>query len=599
MSFLAELKRRNVLRVLIAYLAGAWLLLQIADVVLPRLGVPDRVLTILIIVVAVGFVPALAIAWVFEWTAAGLKRDAELAPGESIAPRIGKTLDRVIMLVLALAVGFFAIDKFALDPARDVIREDAAEHRGRIDALIESYGDKSIVVLPFVNMSSDPEQDFFSDGVSEEILNLLAKIRELRVISRSTAFTYRGEIHVPTVAEELGVAFILEGSVRMAGNTVRITAQLIDARIDAHVWSETWDREMVDIFEIQDEVARNVADQLQLQLLGQRLKSQEIDPDLYIDYLQLKKVVGRRPITAPTIRRLERLVESAPEYAPAMVLLANAYYYSSSRGVNALYSPAVRMELAAAMIGRALITEPDYAPANAYAGWVEAIHHRDLKSAARHMQRAFELEPGNAEVLWLAGIFARAIGRFEDAIRLGEMSVARDPACSVCYWDLGHAYKQAGDYERAVWAFRERMRFSSGGWISVGLTLLPQGKYEEALEAISRPEAEGDRFLSYRAMVFYSQGRIGDFDDSVQQLLNGDAEKMPTSMAQLFAWSGDVDRGFEWLEKAFAAGYEIQYQYWDPMYENLRRDPRWPAVIAPYWFTEEELKAVEFELFTD
>ncbi len=280
MSLLAELKRRNVLRVIVAYLAGSWLLLQIADVVLPRLGVPDRVLTILIIVVAIGFVPALVISWVFEWTPEGLKRDAEVAPGESIAPQTGKTLDRVIMVVLALAVGFFAFDKFVLDPARDVVREDAAEHRGRIDALIESYGDKSIVVLPFVNMSSDPEQGFFSDGISEEILNLLAKIRELRVISRSTAFAYRGEVHVPTVAKELNVAYVLEGSVRMAGNTVRITAQLIDARVDAHVWSETWDRELVDIFEIQDEVARNVADQLQLQLLGQRLESQKIDPDL-------------------------------------------------------------------------------------------------------------------------------------------------------------------------------------------------------------------------------------------------------------------------------------------------------------------------------
>ncbi len=161
MSLFAELKRRNVLRVLIAYLAGAWLLIQIADVVLPRLGVPDRALTILIIVVAIGFVPAVVISWAFEWTPDGLKRDAEVAPGESIAPQTGKTLDRVIMVVLALAVGFFAFDKFVLDPARDVVREDAAEHRGRIDALIESYGDKSIVVLPFRNMSSDPEQDFF------------------------------------------------------------------------------------------------------------------------------------------------------------------------------------------------------------------------------------------------------------------------------------------------------------------------------------------------------------------------------------------------------------------------------------------------------
>ncbi len=566
MSFLAELKRRNVIRVLIAYLAGAWLLLQIADVVLPRLGVSDRVLTILIIVVAIGFVPTLVISWAFEWTSEGLKRDADVVPGESVAPQTGRTLDRIIIVVLAFAVGFFAFDKFVLDPVRNAQIAEEATTRGRIDAMIESYGDRSIVVLPFVNMSSDPEQDYFSDGISEEILNLLTKIRELRVISRSTAFAYRGDVHVPTVAEELNVAYVLEGSVRLAGNTVRITAQLIDARVDAHVWSKTWDRELVDIFEIQDDVAQNVADQLQLQLLGQRLESQKVDPDLYIEYLQLKSAIGGSVASARIIRRLERLVESAPDYVPAIVLLSNAYYYSSGNWENALYEP---------------------------------VEGHELAAAALHLQRAFELEPGNAEVLWLVGIFARALGRFDEAIRLGEMSVARDPACFVCYRDLGHAYKQAGDYERAEWAYREPMRFSSGGWIAVGLTLMLQGKYEEALDAMSRPEAASDRFLSYRAMVFYSQGRTGDYDDSVQQLLDGDARAMPVSMARLFAWSGDVDRGFEWLEKALAAGYEIQYQYWDPFYENLRQDSRWPEFIARYWFTQEELAAVEFDLLAD
>jgi len=158
------------------------------------------------------------------------------------------------------------------------------------------------------------------------------------------------------------------------------------------------------------------------------------------------------------------------------------------------------------MMRRALIVDPDHGPANAYSGWIEANENRDLHSAARRLQRAFELEPGNAEVLWVVGIFARAIGRFEDAIRLGEMSIVRDPACANCYRDLGFAYQQGGDYERAEWAYRERMRFVSGGWIGVGLTLLLQGKYEEALNAISRPEVEDDRFLPYRAMVFYSQG---------------------------------------------------------------------------------------------
>jgi len=176
------------------------------------------------------------------------------------------------------------------------------------------------------------------------------------------------------------------------------------------------------------------------------------------------------------------------------------------------------------------------------------------------------------------------------------LSIARDHACSVCYRDLDQAYLQAGNYERAEWAYRERMRFSSGGWIAVGRTLLLRGKYQEALDAMSRQTTESDRFLPFLAMVYYSQGRISDYDDSVQRLLDGDAEKMPVAMAWLFAWSGDVDRGFEWLQKALTAGYEIQYTYWDPFYENLRKDPRWPEFIARYWFTEEALAAVEFSI---
>jgi len=594
-SFLAELRRRNVLRVVIAYLAGAWLLIQIAETVVQAYGLADSVTGILITVLTIGLVPVAILSWVFEWTPDGLQRDGDAAPGGSD----GNSLDRIVMVVLALAVGFFAFDKFVLDPGRDAEIAVEAAGRGRIEAMIDSYGDNSIAVLPFVNMSSDPEQDFFSDGISEEILNLLTKISELRVISRSTAFAYRGEVHVPTVAEELDVAYVLEGSVRMAGNTVRITAQLIDARVDAHIWSETWDRELVDIFEIQDDVAQNVVDQLQLELLGQRLESQKVDPDLYIEYLQLKNAVGGGPITAQTIHRLERLVESAPEYVPAIIQLANAYYYSSGSWANALYPAAEGQGLASAMIRRALIVEPDHAPANAYAGWVAANEHRDLHLAARHLQRAFELEPGNAEVLWLVGIFARVLGNFDDAIRLGELSIARDPACSDCYRDLGHAYKYAGNYERAEWAYRERMRFISGGWIAVGWTLLLRGRHEEALDTMSRQATESDRFLPYLAMVYYSQGRISDYEDSVQQLLGGVAEEVPNAMALMFAWSGDVDRGFKWLEKSLVASAQIQYFYWDPFYENLRQDPRWPEFIAPYWFTEEDLAAVEFDPFAD
>ena len=205
MSFLAELRRRNVIRVLIAYLAAAWFLIQIADTVVPAYGLPDTIVGILITVLTIGLIPAVIISWAFELTPEGLKRDAEVSVDESIAPRVGKTLDRIIMVVLALAVGFFAFDKFVLDPGRDA---ELAE-QVRADTRVESYGDRSIAVLPFVNMSADPEQVYFSDGVAEEILNLLAKIKELRVIARSSSFVHRGAVSIRDVAKELNVTYVL------------------------------------------------------------------------------------------------------------------------------------------------------------------------------------------------------------------------------------------------------------------------------------------------------------------------------------------------------------------------------------------------------
>ena len=312
-------------------------------------------------------------------------------------------------------------------------------------------------------------------------------------------------------------------------------------------------------------------------------------------------------LTAEIIRRLERLVELAPEYVPAILLLGNAYYYASGDGPGAVYSPAEGQELATAMNRRALTVDPMDGPANAYAGWIEVYQNKDLHSGAVHLRRAFALEPGNAEVISNAGIFARWLGRFDDAVRLGEMSIARDPACPQCYYWLGINYWYAGNYERAEWAYRERMRVGPGGWISIGWTLLLRGRYEEALDAMSRQVTEDEPYLQYRAMVFYSQGRIDDYNDSVQQLLAGIADEesvqgtsIPYDMAWLFAWSGDVDRAFEWLEKAAVAGdFRIQYAHWDPFLENLRQDPRWPEFIARHWYTEEELAAVEFDLFPD
>ena len=328
MSFLNELKRRNVLRVGAAYVVCSWLLIQVAETIFPLFGYGDTPARLVVIILAIAFIPSLIFAWVFEITPEGLKRDADVVREQSITQTTGKKLDRIILVVLALALGYFAFDKFVLDPARDAVLVEETMQKVRTDVLVESYGDKSIAVLPFVNMSSDPEQEYFSDGISEELLNLLSKIPELRVISRSSAFSFKGkDFDIPTIAAQLNVAHILEGSVRKAGSQVRITAQLIEASSDTHLWSETYDRTLDDIFVIQDEIAGSVVDALKLTLFGDAPRAEPIDPEAYALYLQAVHIGNQYTAEAfeQSNAMLKQVLATAPNYARAWRLLARNY----------------------------------------------------------------------------------------------------------------------------------------------------------------------------------------------------------------------------------------------------------------------------------
>ena len=303
-------------------------MIQVAQTVFPAFGLGATAVRLVIVVLVIGLLPVLIFAWAFEITPEGLKRESEVDRSQSITPQTGKKLDRVIMGVLALALGYFAVDKFVLAPQREQAATEAARAEGRTESLVKSYGDKSIAVLPFVNMSSDKDQEYFSDGISEELLNLLAKIPKLRVISRSSAFSYKGkDVKLAQVAKELNVAHILEGSVRKAGNKVRITAQLIEARSDTHLWSNTWDRELDDIFAVQDEIAAAVVEQLKITLLGEAPKAKEVNPEAYALFLQGRQL--RRQSTPEAFEQAIALFQQAlaidPNYAAAWEQLAGVY----------------------------------------------------------------------------------------------------------------------------------------------------------------------------------------------------------------------------------------------------------------------------------
>jgi len=263
-QLLVELKRRNVIRMAGLYLVGAWLIVQVAGTLLPVFEAPTWVMKTLVGVLVLGFVAELVFAWVFELTPDGIKRDAEVKPEESIAPQTARRMDRTIIVALAVALVYFGFDKFVLAPRRTAMGPESISGARAAPqantAAPEKHADpispKSVAVLPFVNMSGDPKNEFFSDGITEEILNALAQIADLKVAARTSAFAFKGkDPDLREVGAILGVATVLEGSVQRAGDQVRITAQLIDTRSGFHLWSEKYDREMTNLFAVEDEIS--------------------------------------------------------------------------------------------------------------------------------------------------------------------------------------------------------------------------------------------------------------------------------------------------------------------------------------------------------
>ncbi len=599
MSFFDEVRRRNVHRVALFYLAGAWLLIQVVETVFPAFGMTDAGIRAVTIIVAIGFVPALIVSWFFDWTSQGLVRDASVSEDTPRTPT--KYFDRAITVMLVLAVAYFAVDKFVLDPARDAeMAEEIATH-ARSEALVESYGDRSIAVLPFVNMSADPEQDFFSDGIAEEILNLLAKIKELRVISRSTAFAYRGDLNLSRIADELNVSFILEGSVRKAGNRVRVTAQLIEVATDKHVWSDTYDRDLTDIFAIQDEVAGMVADELEVRLLDSGQTQHRTSPEAYALYLQARHLFyGQAFDQGDKIRPmqlLQRALDRDPDFVPAMMLLSVIEWYAAA--YSGEYSEDERDEMfrrSAKRIQDAYFIDPNDALTNIY---IVTVSDLEVQQTARYVERALSLDPANIDVLRRSAGFAAGIGRFDDAIILGNRALARDPMCIQCYGSLAASYKSAGRYDEAEAVLRRRIALVDdvGGHHNLAFVLLLQGHAQEAFEIFDGITSIEEHWLLTRALALHDLERHDEVEEMLGQLIEKYGDAYPGAVATLYAYTGDISSAISWMDKAIEedpGGFDNEV--WSPLLSSLHETPQWSQWRKDAGLDEETLAAIEFTI---
>jgi adenylate cyclase len=606
MSFFAELKRRNVIRVGAAYVVLAWLVIQVAETIFPLFGYGDAPARIVVVVLAIAFIPALTFAWAFELTPEGLKKESEVDRSQSVTPQTGKKLDRVIMVMLALGLAYFAFDKFVLHPQREAAKDEQfagqverAKQQGRTEALVESYGDQSIAVLAFDDMSQAGDQEYLSDGIAEELLNLLAKIPELRVISRSSAFSFKGkDLPLTEIAQQLNVAHILEGSVRKAGNRVRITAQLIEARSDTHLWSETYDRQLDDIFAIQDEIAVVVVEQLKLTLLGAAPHVQEVDPDAYALVLQARHL-GRLG-SAESYEHSNELYAQAlaiePDYAAAWDGLAVNYRSQANFGLRTS-EEAYALVLEAAH--KALAIDPGYAPAHGRLGWRAMIYENDLAAAARHFERALELSPDDLGIISDAAVLLFILGRIDETITLEEYVVARDPLNSTSHYNLAASYHVSGRSDEAIVSYRTALRLSPDRIAAryyLGLALLIKGEAEAALDEMQQEKEPSSRRHGL-ALAYHALGQPEMADAALAELIEQHGREAASRIASVLAYRNEADRAFEWLDKAVEYGEtgltEITL---DHLFSSIHEDPRWRPLVERIGSSPEQLDAIKFDV---
>lgn len=586
-SFFAELKRRNVLRAAVLYAGAIWALSQGFAQLAPIVGAPEWTVRWFLIAASIGFPFWLAFAWFYEFTPDGLKRESEIDRGDSIAHHTSRKLDFAIIGVLAVAVVLLLTDRFVLHHG---VNEQAA-----IKATVTQA---SIAVLPFVNMSPDKDQEYFSDGISEELLNLLAKIPQLQVTARTSSFSFKGkEVAIPEIARQLHVAHVLEGSVRKDGDTVRITAQLVDASSGNHVWSQTYDRKLDDIFKIQDEIAADVVKQLKVKLLGAAPKTGVTDPKAYALFLQARQL-GRQ-FNADACKSSNTLYHQAlvidPRYAQAWVGLASNFANEMNNGT---LSNAQGLRQAHAAIEQALAIDPGFAAPQGQLGYL-AILQSDLPAAVRYFQNALELDPTDTTVIRSSALLLKSLGRLQSAIAIGEYVVARDPVNPAALQNLGISYLWAGRFDEAIATFRILLSLSpsyGGAHNQLGMALLRKGDAAGGLTQIQQETDEGWKRIGL-PLAYCALERKADADAALAALIAKDEKVAAYNIAHDYAYCGEPDQAFAWLDKAVAYhDTGLSEIVVENLFDKLHDDPRWLPFLRKIGKAPEQLEKIQFEV---
>jgi TolB-like protein/Tfp pilus assembly protein PilF len=574
-TFLTELKRRNVYKVAIAYAVVAWVLIQIATQLFPFFEIPNWAVRLIVLLLAIGFPIALIIAWAFEITPEGIKRTeaVESAPKR----RKGVVWIAVVVIGAVLSLGLFFLGRYT--------SRGGASSRAEVPA-------KSIAVLPFDNLSRDPENAYFAEGIQDELLTRLAKINELKVIGRSSTQRFKsGADDLSGVAKQLGVAHVLEGSVQKAGDRVRINVQLINAATSAHLWADTYDRNITDVFAVESEVAKTIAEKLAAKLTGAEEHAIAARPtqNAQAHELYLK---GRHFWNKRTGADLKRAVEyfmqataADPNYALAYAGLADTYVLMPNLGAG---MPADCYPKAKSAALRALQIDDNLGEAHTSLACVLVYHDLDFAQADTEYQRALGLSPNYATAhQWYADTVLTPTGRFEEAFAEFKRALELDPLSLVVYTDFANICRCAGRMQKGADLLHRALEIDLNFYYAprnLGFILVGQGDYQHAIEEYQKARAvsEEPRILALLAHAYGLSENRTEASKLLEQLkiLSQQRYVSAFSFALVYIGLGDKETALDWLEQRLAdrAGSDIAKVRFDPILQPLRGEPRFEAL---------------------
>jgi len=578
-NFLAELKRRNVYKVAVAYAVVSWLLIQIATQVFPFFEIPNWAVRLVVLLVVIGFPIALMIAWAFESTPEGIKRTA-VADAAREHSR-GKAWIYIVILGALLSIGLFFLGRYTAGNATP--RHDASPARAEATAATPQ---KSIVVLPLLNESGDSGDEYFSDGLSEELIAALAQIKDLKVIGRSSSFRFKDRKEEPkTIGEKLGVSTLLEGTVRKQGDKVRIVAELIKASDGTELWSRVFDRELKDIFAVQTEIAQAVAASLELTLLGSKdttaTSASTQNVQAHNAYLQGHFYFARRNVEdyRKAVGFFDKAIRIDPDYALAYAERAEAWTF-----IGDLSTEQKKEAWAAARndAEKAVAVGPNLAEAHAALGWVRFFTEWKFAEGLAELRRARELAPANATANDLLARVLVYLGQIQEDEKLARQAIELDPLAYLARGNLARILLAEGKLDEADGEARKSAELQptaagSHRWQVVAAVL--RGDGEAALREAQLEPNDGYRRFGL-ALAHYARGDRPAADAALAEMVARDRNLLAYQIAEVYAWRGETDNAFEWLQISLDNhDTGLLSLLIDPLMRSLRNDPRYKVML--------------------